>query len=347
LTGLADWRIIEHTFGRDWGGVVMVASAAVLDAAAAAVAAVDGVAEAPLWALTDEQLTQAVRDVETAMCGLEAMRASLVRTAEERRIPRAAGAASTTAWLSSTTRVSKPAAARVVKTARLVDDGPLKAAWSRGLVGAEQVRVIAEAVDRLPHWFGGQERHEATVELIGHAQRFDLDELKKLANRIIEVLDPDGADDVVGEQLRREEERAWGANRFRLRRRGDGTTRGDFVVPDAPGDQLRAVLEALAAPRRQRFTANRHALGVDDPMALPHEQRLGLAFVELIEHLSAGAHPHAGGLASTVSVQRDHRRPVLGPRRAGRLHHQPRASLQPQSAHRVGGQEQGVCVGRL
>ena len=280
----------------------MAASPAVVAAAEAAVAAVQGVAEVPTWALTDEQVTESLVLLQQARCGVEAIEARLIRVAEEREIPKAEGAASTTAWLASTTRVSKPGAARTVKTARLCDAGPVRAAWSMGLVSGEQVRVIVEAVDKLPDWFGEEERLDAEVELIGYARRFDLDELKRLANRIVEVIDPDGADDVIGEQLAAEEAKAWDATRLNMRRRGDGTTKGDFVIPDAQADTFRAALEGLAAPRRKRFTANRHALGVDDVMALPHQQRLGLAFLELIEHLPADGLPQAGGLAATVAV---------------------------------------------
>jgi hypothetical protein len=33
-------------------------------------------------------------------------------------------------------------------------------------------------------------------------------------------------------------------------RRGDGTTRGTFVIGDTDGDTLRAAIEAIIAPRR-------------------------------------------------------------------------------------------------
>lgn len=283
----------------------MTASPAFVAAAQAAVDAVVGVAQSPVWALTDEQVAATVADVQTAMCALEAMRAGLVRAAEERQIPRSDGASSTTAWLASTTRVSRPAAARVVKTARLCEDGPISTAWSMGLVSAEQVQVMAEAVDQLPEWFGDQERHDAAAELVSYAQKFALDDLKRLANRIVEVVDPDGADEILGEKLAAEEARAWDATRISMRRRGNGTTRGDFTIPDAQADHLFAALEALAAPRRKRFTANRHALGIDDIMALPRDKRLGLAFLELIEHLPEDALPQAGGLAATVAVTVD------------------------------------------
>jgi hypothetical protein len=277
-------------------------TAALLAASRAAADSVRGVAHAPTWALTNEQVTEALQTLQQARCGIEAIEAQLVQVAEERQIPKTAGAASTTAWLASTTRVAKPAAARTVKTARLCHDGPILDAWSLGLVSADQVRVMAEAIDKLPEWFGDEERHDAAVELVGHAQRFDLDDLKRLAARIVEVVDPDGAEEAIGDQLAAEEARAWDATRLSMRRRGDGTTRGDFVIPDAQADTFRAALEGLAAPRRKRFTANRHALGVDDVMALPHEQRLGLAFLELIEHLDIDHLPQAGGLAATVAI---------------------------------------------
>lgn len=280
----------------------MAASPAVITAAKSAVAAVQGVAEAPMWALTDEQVAESLVMFHQARCGVEAIEAQLIAVAEERQIPKSEGVASTTAWLAATTRVSKPAAARTVKTARLTGEGPIRTAWSMGLICAEQVRVIAEAVDQLPQWFGDEERHDAAAELIGYAQRFDLDDLKRLAGRIVEVIDPDGADEILGEKLAAEESRAWDATRLSMRRRGDGTTKGDFVIPDAQADTFRAALEGLAAPRRKRFTANRHALGVDDVMALPHDQRLGLAFLELIEHLPEDALPQAGGLAATVAI---------------------------------------------
>ena len=73
-------------------------------------------------------------------------------------------------------------------------------------------------------------------------------------------------------------------------------------MPDADADILRAAVEGLAAPRRKRFTAERHGLSVDDVMSLPHSQRLGLAFVELVNHLPADSLPQHGGLAATVAV---------------------------------------------
>jgi hypothetical protein len=122
---------------------------------------------------------------------------------------------------------------------------------------------------------------------------------------VLEVIDPDGADEVLGERVRAEEEKAWGATRMSLRRRGDGTTRGAFVIPDADADTLRAAIEAIIAPRRTAQAAERHHVGADDWAALSRDRKMGHAFTELIDHLPSGALPHAGGLAATVAVMVD------------------------------------------
>lgn len=285
----------------------MGAAAAVIDIVHGCASAFSSVVEAPLWALTDKEVTWLMGEVQVARSGLDELESRLIRLAEEREIPRAAGAASTTAWVGQVAGVSRPAAARAVSTARMVDSScePTRRAWGAGRICAEQVRVIVRALEKLPDWCGDDERADAQARLIALAIEHDLDDLKRLANRIVEVIDPDGADELLGERLHREELRAWDATRFQMRRRGDGTTRGLLVIPDADADVLRAAVEGLAAPRRKRFIAARHGLAVDDVMSLPHDQRLGLAFIELVNHLPADSLPQAGGLAATVAVTVD------------------------------------------
>ncbi|MEJ7635804.1 DUF222 domain-containing protein [Aeromicrobium sp.] len=282
----------------------MTAPAGVIDIVHGCATAFPELVEAPLWALTDDQVATLMGQVQVARSGLEELESRLIRLAEEREIPRAAGAASTTAWVSQVSGLSKPAAARIVSTARMIDEScdPTRRAWASGELTSEHVRVICAALDKLPDWFGLEERMAAQIQLIGLAGGLDLDGLRKAAHHAVEVIDPDGADELLGEQLLREEARAWDATRLEMRRRGDGTTRGTFVMPDADVDILRAAVEGLAAPRRKRFTAQRHGLSVDDVMSLPHVQRLGLALVELVNHLPADSLPQHGGLAATVAV---------------------------------------------
>ena len=60
---------------------------------------------------------------------------------------------------------------------------------------------------------------------------------------------------MLGEQVRREEQKAWEATRLSIKRRGDGTTRGAFTIPDADADTLRAAIEGIIAPRRANLNA--------------------------------------------------------------------------------------------
>ncbi len=74
-------------------------------------------------------------------------------------------------------------------------------------------------------------------------------------------------------------------------------------LPDADSDILRAAIEGIIAPRRSGVNETKH--GVDDFNALPRAQRMGLAFIELINHLPTESLPKAGGLAATVAVTID------------------------------------------
>lgn len=264
--------------------------------------------DAPIWPLADRQAAEVVARIEAARASLDELESRLIRHAEEREIPAAEGAASTAAWVAGLTGEARAAAARRVSLARLMDDDcePVRRAWATGQVNAAQARVIVEAVDKLPDWFGGDERTDAQTTLLEYAGEFDLDGLKRLANRIVEVVDPDGADEILGRQLEQAERRAWDQSRFVMRRRGDGTTGGSFVVPDLVADMLRTALEGITAPRRLASVVARHGRAEDDPKSLSFPQRLGLGFCELVEHLPAGALPQAGGLAATIAVTIDH-----------------------------------------
>ncbi len=105
--------------------------------------------------------------------------------------------------------------------------------------------------------------------------------------------------------MRREEEKAWEATRLSMKRSGDGTTRGAFTIPDTDADTLRAAIEGIIAPRRANLNAASLGMDVNDFNALPRDQKMGHAFIELVGHLPTEALPKAGGLAATVAVTID------------------------------------------
>lgn len=259
------------------------------------------------WRLTEREVREIAVAVQRARTGLDALTSRLAGTAESMGLPKDDGASSTSAWLANLTGVSKGEAARLIGLARVTSSNTeaTRVAWATGSISTDQAGVIMRAIDGLPDWCGDEERGAAEARLIGLAADYSLDDLKRFANRIIEVIDPDGADEILGKQLAAQEKRAWDATRLAMRGRGDGTTGGTFVIPDHYADTLRAALEGIAAPRRNKENAARHHMSVDDLKALPHAHKLGLAFLELIEHMREDALPQAGGLAATVTVNVD------------------------------------------
>lgn len=259
----------------------------------------DDLAELEAWTLTGPELREVAVAVQKARTTMDAALSRIAGAADVMGLAKDDGATSTTAWLADLTGISKGESAKLVGLSRVTTELTGKA-WMAGDVTTDQASVIMKAIAGLPEWVGETERADAEKHLIELAGEHNLDDLKRLANHVMEVIDPDGADELLGKKLLAEEQRAWDATRFSTRRCGDGTTDGKFKLPDADADVLLAAIEGIIAPRRASFNEARH--GVDDFNALPRDQRMGLAFTELINHLPTESLPKAGGLAATVAV---------------------------------------------
>ena len=268
---------------------------------------VDEAAALEAWALTGSEVREVAKAVQQTRTALDAVMSELAGCADGMGLPKEDGATSTTAWLANLTGMTKGEASSLVSLARLTPTTTqaTRAAWSAGDISTAQASVIMKAIEALPDWVDDEPRGDAEDHLIRLAGEHNLDDLRRLANRVIEVIDPDGADQMLGEQVRREEEKAWEATRLSIQRRGDGTTRGAFTMPDADADTLRAAIEGIIAPRRANLNAARLGMDVSDFHALPRDQKMGHAFIELVGHLPTEALPKAGGLAATVAVTID------------------------------------------
>ncbi len=262
----------------------------------------DDLAAFEAWTLTSSEVREAAVAMQKARTAMDAALSRLAGAADDMGLAKDDGATSTTTWLSNTTGISKGEAAKLVSLSR-VTTKLTGAAWMFGQVTTDQASVIMKAIHGLPGWVGDEERDDAEQHLIALATDHNLDDLKRLANHVMEVIDPDGADELLGQKLLAEEQRAWDATRLTTRRCGDGTTDGKFKLPDSDADALVAAIEGIIAPRRASMNETRH--GVDDFNALPRAQRMGLAFTELINHLPTESLPKAGGLAATVAVTID------------------------------------------
>ena len=262
------------------------------------------------WTLTDEQLTARVVLAFRTKARAEAACATLVAAVQDRDLVSLAGASSQTSWLANLTGVSRGEAARTVRQADNLNTEvePTLRVWKTGDLPTEKASTVCSAINTLPEWVGVEGRLKAQTTLLGFAPQFSCEDLKRLANHIIEVIDPDGAEEHLGKQLEAEEKNAWTKTSFAMHSAGEGMTRGRFLLPHVQAGILKTVLEGLASPRRtdpriydRDGEHSEAANGV-----LTHDQKLGRALCELIEHLPTDAMPQHGGLASTVTINIDY-----------------------------------------
>ncbi|TCI96028.1 HNH endonuclease signature motif containing protein [Aeromicrobium sp. IC_218] len=262
------------------------------------------------WSLTDSELRTVNAEIHRTIASLTATAARLAGAVEERAIPREDGSASTTAWLASTTGITRGEASRLVGLSRLdsTRGTATREAWASGGLATTQASIILKALDALPEWFVDEQHDDAEATLLEHAREFGADDLRRLANRIVEVVDPDSADEIIGAQLERQEKQAWDETHLTITRMGKGRSSIRGVLPDVQADMLKTVLEGLASPRREgavfRDVDGEHS---DHEVGrLDHARRMGLALCELVEHLPQDAFPQAGGVAATVTVSMKH-----------------------------------------
>ena len=112
------------------------------------------------------------------------------------------------------------------------------------------------------------------------AARFSPDQLRRLARRAIEAVEPDQkiVDAHENELIRTEEQAARDKCSLSLHDNGDGTTTGHFTLPALAAAMLGKVIDAMTAPRRMREASA-------DDRSFDWRHRRGLAFAELLEHL--------------------------------------------------------------
>ncbi|WP_019144407.1 HNH endonuclease signature motif containing protein [Aeromicrobium massiliense] len=262
------------------------------------------------WRLTDREIRAELQAAAQAAAALQALTVRLTAVAEDRGLPREDGCTSPAVWLASTTNVSKREASKLVSLTRLdpTRGRITQERWGTGRLTTEQAHIILKALDALPEWFVDEQHDDAEGTLLEHAREFGADDLRRLANRIVEVVDPDSADEIIGAQLEAQEKQAWDETHLSITRMGRGRSSIRGVLPDVQADMLKTVLEGLASPRRDgaifREVDGDHS---DTEIGrLDHARRMGLALCELVEHLPSDCFPQAGGVAATVMVSMKH-----------------------------------------
>jgi hypothetical protein len=211
-------------------------------------------------------------------------------------------------WLAPRTQADHGPTKTHLKVAEAIE-----ARWHR--VGAalrgggcsyEQAKVIVAALDELPREVPADLLAKAEAHLVAQAAHFTPKELRKLGNKILEVIAPEVAEDAERKKLDRELAKARRTTRLTLRNRGDGTTDLTAKIPDSVAARLRTYLDAHSSPAHDAATAAANGgsayLDPATGQRLPADRVRGIAFCALLERIDPKALPLHGGTPTTLNV---------------------------------------------
>ncbi len=188
----------------------------------------------------------------------------------------------------------------------------LAAAQRTGEITPEQVAIIDQALRGLDRRGFDPAEIEAGEELLaGFARDLGPQELATAAGKVVDAIDPDGEQPDDAEQQDR---------RFlHLRKRPDGSWRGEFRLTPQAGQKLHSLLDALAKPKATHTEGSGE--GVDDngegdggakvgkqgkrdvPDPRTRGQRLHDALEDLLDRLlRSDSPPDTGGTPTTVII---------------------------------------------
>ena len=257
--------------------------------------AVEACAGTAVWGLSDGELVAGLDELWVAQRRLAAVHLALVREVDGRGLAVAQGASSTVVWLRERMRMSAGAARRLVELAAAVDAGPavVREGLAAGVLSLEQAQVVTRAVAVLPAEVGPAVVDKAAAALVGYAGEYEPVALRRLGERILQVVAPEVAEQVEAAALGRAERRADRDRFLTLSDGGDGAVRLSGRLGAEAAAVVRAALEPLCRPLPgdTRTPAQRRADALTDIC------RLALATAEL---------PDQGGEPPQVVVTVDY-----------------------------------------
>jgi len=234
-------------------------------------------ADAPAWAVPDDELVTCLQQAWAGVQQLTAAAAHLVRQAEARGLPSAQAATSMVVWLRQVLRVTPATAQRLARLAETLDVHPaLDVAVCAGQVSAEQATAIGAALTDLPAEVGAEVVDKAEAMLVGWADEFDPIALSRLGERILTHVAPEVAERRDGDALARQEARAHRRRAFTLSPVGGGSVRLTGWLDETGAAMVNAALDPLCHPRHDgdaapRTPAQRRADALVDICAAAHK----------------------------------------------------------------------------
>ena len=206
-------------------------------------AAVRALTDQLLVGVLDGDLIASTEDLYRLMTQLNAEALRRLAEIDTRGLAPDAGAPTTEAWLKARLRWNHGPARRQVHLAQALQEHPVTAAaLADAAITVEHAQVITAAIDALPATVDAQTLHAAEQTLVQEAGGFSPTRLTRLAQTLHSALDPDGPQP----QDRDQPDPGYFLD---LRTRHDGSVDGAFWLEPALGAQLRALIDAGAAPR--------------------------------------------------------------------------------------------------
>ncbi len=223
--------------------------------------------------LSGRERDQALMRVEREFRRLGAQRAAMVRRVETSKSFADDGHLSVRGWFGAVTNSTTESASREVRVGRMLADMPLlAAAYERGDVGSDQLRILARL-----HANARCRSKMADSDglLTGHAIRLHIDDFIVVARRWMAWADPDGRDPEAAHRDRDANIRPVGAG-FSLRARGSGID----------GEVIAEVFAQFVEAERLTDIAARQAEFGDDaanhPLPRTPAQRRADAFMQMV-----------------------------------------------------------------
>ena len=262
-------------------------------------AAVDEVFAVDLARLAEGELLDVLRETERVRRRLEALEARLIAEVEERNLPGRYVMRSTAALLAGVLNLSPREAAGRVRHARHLGPrvtvtgerlAPLlpapAGARAAGSITAQHVSVIIGTIDKLPSTLPIAQISEAEAFLVEQAEQFDAAVLARIAQRLLDTLNPDGTLTDENQQRRR---------RFlSLVPIGDGMHHLTADLDTETAALASTVLHSLAAPQP-------HPGGDRDERSAG--QRMHDAFRAVLKlALRSGELPQSGAIPATLLI---------------------------------------------
>ena len=156
-----------------------------------------------LWRLDDATLLRQAAVAQQMINRLHGIHLALVAEAESRETCTHDGWSVANTLVDQQPQALRTAKATVLLAADLAGHDQVGAALRAGEMSIDQAKAVVQGLKDLPREFSTEQAADMEAALVQHARTFDSAALRRIANRLVEVICPDAVDDRLGTALER------------------------------------------------------------------------------------------------------------------------------------------------